>query len=339
MQKKILYIGNKPSAYGGTTTTIETLAILLKNEGFEVYTASSVKNKLLRFLDMLFVTLKYQNKVDLVLIDTYSTLNFYYAVWVAKLCRILDIPYIPILHGGNLPKRLIESPSFSRKLFGLAKTNVAPSKYLISKFEEKGYDNLLYIPNSIEINEYTFLLRNNIKPKMLWVRSFSEIYNPLLALKILKQLLEKGIEATLCMIGPEKDGSLAICKQYAIEHKLPVTFTGKLKKNEWISISKEYDLFLNTTNFDNMPVTILEAMALGFPIISTNVGGTPFLIDNYKTGILVNPNNEDNFVEAISELLANPLLVYTLSENARNQALSYNWEKVKPSWLRLINDK
>ena len=113
MQKRILYIGNKPSQRTGTVTTIETLSLLLASEGFEVITASSAKNKVLRLLDMIATTIKYRNNVDYVLIDTYSTLNFTYAVAVAKLCRRFMIPYIPILHGGDLPNRLVKSPKAS----------------------------------------------------------------------------------------------------------------------------------------------------------------------------------------------------------------------------------
>ena len=107
MQKRsLLYIGNKLSKKGTTVSTIDTLGSLLEREGLNVYSASSFKNKLIRILDMTFKTLRYSSRVSVVLIDTYSTNNFYYALTIAKLCRMLRIPYIPILHGGNLPERL-----------------------------------------------------------------------------------------------------------------------------------------------------------------------------------------------------------------------------------------
>ncbi len=59
MKKRILYIGNKLSKSGNTVTSIETLGSFLKNEGYEVVFSSSKKNKVLRLLDMLYVTLKY----------------------------------------------------------------------------------------------------------------------------------------------------------------------------------------------------------------------------------------------------------------------------------------
>jgi len=338
MKKKILYIGNKLSNKKGTVTTIETLAALLNREGFDVVTTSSVQNKVFRLLDMLYHTYKYRNKASVVLIDTYSTQNFYYAVGVAKLCSVFKLPYIPILHGGNLPNRLKKSPKLSNILFNKAKTNVSPSNYLIEAFKKEGYSNLTYIPNTIKIDNYPFLQRKEIKLKLLWVRSFSKIYNPLLAISIIEELVKKNISVSLCMVGPEKDGSLGICKELAQQKNLPITFTGLLSKEEWISLSKDYAIFINTTNLDNTPVSVMEAMALGLPVVSTNVGGLPFLIDHHKTGILVPPNNEVHFVEAICNLIENPNFIGSISENARAKVEEFDWKKVKHRWFSILNE-
>ena len=338
MKKRLLYIGNKLSLKKGTITTIETLASNLIQEGYAVKTASSFQNKVLRMLDMLWQTIKHRNKVDVVLIDTYSTQNFWYAICVGKVCRMFNVPYIPILHGGNLPNRLKKSPQLSKKLFKGAKTNITPSNYLMEVFKKEGYTNLTYIPNTIEIANYPFQLKEEIKVKLLWVRSFAELYNPMLAIEIVEKLLKNDIEVALCMVGPEKDGTLQKCKDRALQKNLPITFTGLLSKEEWGALSKDYDLFINTTNFDNTPVSVIEAMALGLPVISTNVGGLPYLIDDNRTGILVPPNNGDAFVTAITELLTNPKKAQTLAKNARTIVEEFDWEKVKQKWDEVLNE-
>lgn len=332
MKKRLLYIGNNLSSTKSTLTTISILSKGLIEEGYSLKTASSITNKLFRLLDMLWAVIKCRKNVDVVLIDTYSTQNFYYAVAVAKLCRFFKTPYIPILHGGNLPVRLKKSPKQSKNLFNGAKTNIAPSHYLLEAFKKEGYTNLTYIPNTIEIKNYPFLLRKKTKAKLLWVRSFSALYNPFLALEIVEELISKDIEVSLCMVGPEKDGSLEKCKQLAKQKNLPIVFTGLLKKEAWIELSEVYDLFINTTNFDNTPVSVMEAMALGLPVISTNVGGLPFLIENHKTGILVPPNNTEIFVAAIKDLLANPEKAIQIQKNARFTTEQFDWEVVKKKW-------
>ncbi len=336
--KKILYIGNKLSTKGNTLSTIESLANKLQEEGFAVNTASTVQSKPLRMLDMIMTVLKNRKWADVVLIDTYSTLNFQYAVAVANICRFFKIPYIPILHGGNLPSRLQKSKKQSKKLFGKAKTNVAPSHYLLEAFKNEGYTNLTYIPNTIEINNYPFLLRNNIQPKLLWVRSFAEIYNPMLAIYILENLLSKGYgKAELCMIGPEKDDSFKKCKSYVDKHNLPVIFTGGLTKKEWVKNSKKYDIFINTTNVDNTPVSVIEAMALGLPVISTNVGGVPFLITDGLDGLLVPPDNAELFSIKIEKILNNDVDYKEMALSARKKVENFDWNVVKEKWNVLLN--
>lgn len=337
-RKTLLYIGNKLSKKGSTITSIETLGNFLKHEGFVIKTYSSQKNKVLRLLDMLWATLKYRDKVSFVLIDTYSTQNFYYAVAVATLCRAFKLSYIPILRGGNLSKRLKHNKGFSQKLFGKAFTNVAPSKYMMQQFKEAGFHNITHIPNTIEISNYPFQLRKCVTPKLLWVRSFSEIYNPQLALKIVEMLKEKGLDASLCMVGPDNDGSLKHCKKIATELNLPVTFPGLLQKKEWIELSKDYNIFINTTNFDNMPVSVMEAMALGLPVISTNVGGMQFLIDNEVNGVLLPANNAEAFVGAIIELCNQPEKVQNLTLNARMKMEGFDWENIKHHWIKLLDN-
>lgn len=334
--KKILYIGNKLAIHGQSPTSIDTLTLGFREEGYGVVAASSKRNRLMRLGDMMLTLIQNRRKVDIVLIDTYSTQNFYYAIILAGLSRFFKLPYIPILHGGNLSKRLKRNKGLSKNLFGKAYINVTPSLFMKKQFEDAGFHNLTYIPNTIGIKNYPFLVRKSIKPKLLWVRSFAEIYNPLLALEVVEILKKKGLEVELCMVGPEKDGTLERCKRVVKDLNLPVTFTGILKKEKWIDLSKNYDIFINTTNFDNMPVSVMEAMALGMPVISTNVGGIPFLVDSEIDGILVDPNNPQVFVEAIIDLCQNPTKTQKISENARAKMEHFDWEEVKHRWIELF---
>lgn len=335
-KKRLLYIGNKLADHGKPPTSVDILPRWLEQEGYSVVTASSKKNKFIRLLDMLGSVIKSRRSVDIVLLDTYSTQNFYYAVTVASLCRLLKLPYIPILRGGDLPKRLKENKAVSQKLFGRAYINIAPSLYIKHRFESAGFQNIVYIPNTIALVQYPFLQRTSVTPKLLWVRSFAEIYNPLLALEVVEILLKEGMEAELCMVGPDKDGSMAACKKVVESLKLPVIFPGLLSKQEWLKLSKEYDVFINTTNFDNMPVSVMEAMALGLPVVSTHVGGMPFLIEDGVDGILVEPNNAKAFVVAIKDLIQDPLKVEKLTKNARQKMENHDWRLVKEKWMEVL---
>jgi glycosyltransferase involved in cell wall biosynthesis len=334
--KNLLYIGNKLSAHGFSVTTIETLGSLFEGEGHVVFYSSEKKNKFFRILEMLWDTFRLRNKIDYLLMDTYSTSNFWYAFLVSQLARILNIKYIPILHGGNLPKRLKQSKWASRKIFKYAFKNVSPSRYLLSEFFKAGFSNTIFIPNAIEIKNYDFKQRYHVGPKLLWVRSFAKIYNPLMAVEVFNIIKNKHPDATLCMVGPDKDGSLLQAKKNASNYGLDINFTGKLDKNKWISISATYDIFLNTTHFDNMPVSVIEAMALGLPIVSTNVGGLKYLLQHESNALLVDDNDINSMAEAILSLCENPKEALKIAAKARQEIMNFDWNIVKSSWEKVI---
>jgi glycosyltransferase involved in cell wall biosynthesis len=333
--KNVLYIGNALSSKGKTRTTIETLGEHLK-EITTVKIASTKSNKILRLLDMVWLVLKNSSKADYVLIDTYSTSNFYFALIISQLCRLLQTKYIPILHGGNLENRLRNNPKLSALIFKNAYHLVAPSHFLKSIFKTYGYNDVLFIPNTIDITDYEFIDRKIDTIKLLWVRSFSSIYNPKQAILVLKQLLNNGHDATLTMVGPEVDGSLKEMKHLVKKEKLNVKFTGKLSKQEWIKRSEKHNIFINTTNFDNTPVSVIEAMALGLPVVSTNVGGLPFLITNNEEGLLVPKDDVNTMVNAILSLKTSKELRLKLIKNARSKVEFFDWNNVKSKWQALL---
>lgn len=299
-------------------------------------TASNKKNKVLRLIEMLGLIAKHHKTTDVVLIDTYGAMNFYYAYLVAKACQIYNLDYIPILHGGNLPERLSDNRFLSQSLFGNAKMNVAPSLFMYNNFKAAGFDNLQIIPNSIELKKYPFKERKEFGPRLLWVRRFQGRYNPMLAVSVLEKLLPLYPGAELCMVGPEKDGSMQKCRSYAEKHRLNVNFTGKLRKKEWAEISEDYDIFLNTTNIDNTPISVIESMALGLVVVSTDVGGMHFLVDDKKDGILVPPKDEAAMTAALQYLIENPEASREMAENAREKVKGFDWEVVKENWNQLL---
>ncbi|MDX1471841.1 MAG: glycosyltransferase family 4 protein [Flavobacteriaceae bacterium] len=337
MRKRILYIGNDLQVNSFTATYISFFSKMLKKEGYKVRTASTRNNKALRLGEMLSMIIRYKDSTDIVLIDTYGAMNFYYAYLVGKACQMLNMEYIPILQGGNLPERLEGSKKLSASLFGNAKINIAPSRFLYDSFRSYGFDNLQIIPNSINTENYPFRERSEYRPKLLWVRRFQKRYNPLMALKVLQMIKKKYPEASLCMVGPEKDGSMATCKKLAKKFDLDVRFTGKLKKKHWAQLASNYDFFINTTSVDNTPISVIEAMSLGLAVVSTNVGGMPVLIQNGHDGILVPEDDERTMASKIIELIDNPVEAKRICENAREKVELFDWSLIKEQWNKVLD--
>jgi glycosyltransferase involved in cell wall biosynthesis len=334
--KNILYIGNKLAGKGKTTTTIDTLGPLLQKEGYRLRYASSIQNRTIRMLHMMRMTYRSRKWADIVLIDTYSTKNFWYAVVISRICKTLQMNYIPILHGGNLPDRLHKNPNVIAAFIHNAHAVVSPSDYLSEAFAKAGGHKIVKINNFIELENYPFLERTILQPKLLWVRSFAQIYNPQMAIYVLKKLQEKYPDASLTMVGPEKDGSQESCKIQAKELNLEVNFTGLLSKKKWVDLSEQHDIFINTTEFDNLPVSLIEAMALGLPVVSTNVGGIPYLIKNDLNGKLVPYNDVEKMAGSIDYLISHPLETRRIVAKARETIEPYSWTQVCEQWNSLL---
>jgi len=133
------------------------------------------------------------------------------------------------------------------------------------------------------------------------------------------------------MVEPDKDGSMEQFRKYirlkGIENKVKIT--GRLSKEDWIALSENYDFFLNTTNVDNAPISVIEAMALGLLVVSTNAGGIPYLLEHKKDACLVESQNSEQMTNAVIELIHYSELTSQIMLNARKKAESFGWEKVK----------
>ena len=336
----VLYIGNKNKNNRNNPTGLDTLSVQL-SEFLNVQAKSNKKNKFYRMIDMIFAILVNKNNAHFVLIDTYSSKGFYFALISSLLCIVLNMKYILILRGGNLEYRLKNYTFLSRLIFSNSYLNIAPSLFMKQIFNNYGFKTK-YIPNNIEISNYRFRDRIGFdNPKLLWVRSFHEIYNPLMAIRVLKNVLEKYENAQLCMVGPEKDKTIHDCKKLVNELGIvdKVKFTGKLKKNEWAQLSKDFNIFINTTNFDNLPISVVEAMALGIPIVSTNAGGLKYLLDNNFDSLVVDKNDVDGMSRNVIRIFENSDLSKKLSENGLKKALQFDWSYSKKLWEEVFFKK
>jgi glycosyltransferase involved in cell wall biosynthesis len=335
--RRLLYLGNNLTAKTRYYSTMELLYQKLHGEGYEIKIESDELFKIKRLWKMIQAILRNRREVDYILIDTFSTTNFYFALICSQLARLLNIKYIPILRGGNLPSRLKNSPILSRVIFEKSYLNVAPSNYLRDSFEQNSF-NTMYIPNILDIKMYPFVLRKKIEPKLLYVRSFAQLYNPQMAIKVLSRLKSNFPKAKLCMVGPVKDDSFEECQELAEQLGLTkdIEFTGVLSKSDWHEKAKDFDIFINTTNFDNTPVSVMEAMALGLPVVSTNVGGMPYLINNEIDGILVERNSIEEMTKAIERLMSSPDYAMEVSKKARKKVEMFDWQHVRSKWNDIL---
>ena len=104
-------------------------------------------------------------------------------------------------------------------------------------------------------------------------------------------------------------------------------------------MAEDYDIFINTTHVDNTPVSVLEAMALGLPVVSTAVGGIPDLLDDGEEALLVADDDEEAMTEAVIRLIQSPELAQSIARKARRKVEAFDWENVRELWRQLLGGK
>lgn len=333
-------IGNYLTSPRHNRNVWQALAERLPSVGWEVLVTSTKESQILRLLDMLTTIVTKRHQYDLAQIDVFSGKAFIYAECCARLLSIFHKPIVLTLHGGGLPSFANQYPIRVSKLLSLASEVVTPSPFLQQSLN-KYHSRIKVIPNGIDISTIPYKARKFLSPNLIWVRAFHQTYNPELAVKVLSSLSTDYPNTRLTMVGPDKgDGSLkavnSLAKKLGVVDRLIIL--PAVRYEEVPSLLDQADIFINTTNYDTAPRSLLEAMANGACVVSTNVGGIPWMITNFQEGLLVPPEDELAMVNAIKSLLEEPEVAVRISQNARKTAERHDWSKVIPEWDNLFSE-
>jgi glycosyltransferase involved in cell wall biosynthesis len=338
--KMLLMIGNYLSTQKWNKNVWHYLSERLAEIGWDVITTSSKENRILRMMDMLWTIWRERKNTALAQIDVFSGRAFIFAEVSAWHLSHLNKPILLTLHGGKLPEFSQQYPQRVQRLLSQAQVVVTPSHFIKSALSNFRTD-IRLIPNPIDLSKAKLRQREKAKPKLIWVRAFHEVYNPSLAPRVIKLLASEFPEVHLMMLGPDKgDGSLAhmldVAKNLSVADKIEVVGSvPHLEIPQWLD---KADIFINTTNYDAAPRSVLEAMANGLCVVSTNVGGIPTMIDDGTECLLVPPDDPIAMANATKKILNNPKLAERLSINAHQKALDYDWSNVLPKWDELLHE-
>ncbi|MEQ8802576.1 MAG: glycosyltransferase, partial [Haliea sp.] len=100
-----------------------------------------------------------------------------------------------------------------------------------------------------------------------------------------------------------------------------------------LNLYAQADAMLNPTTVDNMPNSVIEALACGVPVISTDVGGVRFIVQHEHTALLVPANDPAAMAAAILRCRANAQLRQQLRDNGIAEVAQYSWPAVRQQWL------
>jgi len=334
----VLMVGNFLSETVGTRGVCEELAQRLRECGVPVITTSKRKARIPRILDMLLTCWSRRDAYNVAQVDVYSGPSFIWAEAVCWLLRVVRRPYVLTLHGGALPEFAERNRRRMLRLLNSAAAVTVPSRYLLAKLGKYRKD-LMLLPNALELSAYHHVPRGPLQPNLIWLRAFHEIYNPTMAVRVVARLKDEFPGIRLQMLGPDKK-DLSLQKTILAARNCNVEgyvhLTGQIEKCRVPGALKTGDIFLNTSNIDNTPVSVLEAMAAGLCVVSTDAGGVSDLVASGKEALLVPVNDDAAMARAIRRLLTDPMLAKRIQDSALAKVQAFDWRVVLPQWQALL---
>ena len=266
------------------------------------------KNKILsliRFYRANMKALKLCKKPDMIHVHILTRLGI--IAWIQKLLH--KTPYIITEHWSRyLPGN--DFGGFLRKMFTKivvrnAKTVTTVTENLAIAMKNHGLknDNYVVLPNVVNLDMFHISERGNNPCKIIHISCFEDKSKNISGLlESLKMIEEKGIDFQCTLIGEGMDLELMKEKAQNLQLINKVSFTGLMEGQKLADELSSGDFLVLSSNYENMPVVILEALASGLPVVSTNVGGIKEMIDESK-GILVEPRNKEALAEAMIKMI------------------------------------
>ena len=227
------------------------------------------------------------------------------------------------LHG-SLSSKI--SKKYEHDALNMADAITTISKVAYNHYSKMGF-NVVQIPHAIDLNHIPQKTIKKFENQIIFAGRLSKekgIDNMLQAAKSLPPKYHLLILGS----GPEEKKVQKIANE-----KTNVHYLGYQSKQNTISLIRGSDLLIQPSLVEGMSSTLLEAMGCGTCIIATNVGGNSEIIENNKTGILIEPNNSEKLLDKISNLLVKKEKRINLATEARKSVEKYNWKRVGQLYL------
>ncbi len=279
--------------------------------------------------------LRHVARADVVHVFSASYASFLLAPLPAVLvARLLGRPVVLNYRSGEAPDHLRRS-AVARAALRAVDRNAVPSRFLQEVFEGFGIDAGV-IPNIVDVDRFGFRRREPLGPRILCTRNLEPMYNVACAVRAFRLIQDRHPDATLTLVGAgSQDTPLRqLVEALGLRN---VRFAGRVPPDEIWRCYAEADVYLQTPDIDNMPSSVLEAFASGCPVVSTNAGGVPAILEDGVHGLLVNRNDHEAAAAAVLRLLDDPALARRVTGAARASCEAYRWEAVRAQWLALYS--
>ncbi|MCC7596239.1 glycosyltransferase [Janthinobacterium sp. FW305-129] len=344
---RIALVGPLPPPAGGMANQTAQLAKLLRDDGAQVQLLAVNGPALPPWLERirylraalrlpvhLWRLWRAANTVDLFHIMANSGWSWHLqaapALWIASL---KGKPALLNYRGGEAAAFFARSPRLLAFSLRRASAIVVPSAYLAGIFEQYGHTAHI-VPNVVDLQRFTHAARaapaSADGPCILVARHLESLYDNASAVRALAIVRRSYPTARLVLAGggPQRAALARLARSLGVD--AAVRFAGPVDNAAMPALYQASDIVLNPSLADNMPNSVLEALACGVPVVSTNVGGIPALLQDGVTALLVPPGDPAAMAQAIVALLRDPRRARALADAGLAHGAAFGWPGIAP---------
>jgi glycosyltransferase involved in cell wall biosynthesis len=347
---RIALVGPLPPPSGGMANQTLQLATLLRAEGATVEMVQVNRPYQPAWVGKIPV-LRAMFRLPLYIADLWGTANLvdvYHvmansgwswhlfatpAIWVA---RLRGKPVVINYRGGEADSFLGKALFWIKLSLNRSDAIIVPSGFLRAVFDKHGIKTEV-VPNIIDLHRFSsadaVVPSDDAAPCILVSRNLEPIYDNATAIRAFA-IVKKALPSARLIIagsGPELQNLVNTVSELGIS--TAVTFTGRVNNEDMPALYRQAQVMVNPSLVDNMPNSILEALASGVPVVSTNVGGVPYLVEHGKTALLVPPQDPQEMAAAILVLLKDPAKAGQMQQAGIQSVQQYTWSKVQSRLL------
>ena len=264
------------------------------------------------------------------------TAFFFGAVPAVVVARMFRRPIVLNYHDGRAEAHFRWWGPVLRWTIRRSTVLVLPSEYLQQVFQRHGFAGTV-VPNVVDTGAFQYRRPEPMVPRLVSARLLEPLYavdNTLRAFA----LVQAECPDAACDVygsGPTAGGLKRLVEQLGLRG---VRFHGAVPHAQMPTVFGSGGILVNSSRIDNMPHVLIEAFAAGLPVVSTDAGGIPFIVESERTGLLVPLDRPEALAAAVLRVLREPGLAVRLAEAGRRECSRYSWERAEEGWLRVYRE-
>ena len=237
-------------------------------------------------------------------------------------------------HSGEADDHLGRWGRLVHPFLRLADALVVPSAFLGRIFARHGHQARV-IPNVVDLARFGYRDRRPLRPRLLSTRNLEPHYDVGNTLEAFAGVRARFPEATLTVVGCGGQEGLL---RRRFGDAPGVRFLGRVEPADMPAVYDGADIFVNSSVVDNQPLSVLEALAAGLPIVSTATGDIPALLAQGEAGCLVPERDPAALAASITALLEDATGALAMARRGRSSAEAFTWPRVSREWAAVYTE-